>query len=128
MLKYVSKSEKQTTNSTALNFFETVVLINLAMLLYVATISFAKGMIMSKSINIASMAFFGFCLAFLFEQTTLIVQKCTSSKKKAESPKKMLSSTPTPKFNNNHASNSPEGGGSETFYSKKLEDLIGDQK
>jgi hypothetical protein len=115
MLKFITKIEKEAPPLTPLNVFETVVLINLAMLLYIATISFAKGMVMSKGINIASLAFFGFCSAFLFEQLAWTLQKCTSRSRKPSSPKRIL--TPTPKFNNYSASNSPEGGGSDTFYS-----------
>ena len=115
MLKYVTKIKNETPPSTPLNFFETVVLINLAMLLYIATISFAKGIVMSKGINIASMAFFGFCSAFLFEQLTWTLHKCTSRSRKASLPKRI--STPKPKFKKDDASNSPQGGDSDTFYS-----------
>ncbi len=116
MLKYLVEIEKETPKSQPLNLLETAVLINLSMLLYIATISFGKGMIMSKGINIASLAFFGFCAAFLFEQLTLTMFRCTNRSKKSRLPKHQMMN-PTPKFNGMSASNSPQGGGSDTFYS-----------
>lgn len=123
IIEYLKRSEQKPPEKR-LNVLESAVLINLAMCLYTATISFAKGMVMSKGINIASLPFLGFGSMYLFHQLKAMLARCTSQPGKRSLNPRL--STPTPRFYRKSESCSPQGGHNDTNYSQKLEDLHGD--
>ena len=52
---------------SCLYYYELAMFLNLTMVLVVASLSFAKGMIMSQGINISSLVFYRFCVMYAFK-------------------------------------------------------------
>lgn len=89
-------------------YYETAILVNMAMLLFVSAASLSKGVIIGKGVNVASLATYQFMALFLFEQVWTAVKKLVSwceermhSSSQDQTPHSQWSGTP--RFDNDQS-------------------------